>query len=172
MQLVKKGESKLLLFNGTNFLHLVLNVTEREDPLEGKFNVILAPVIQLQKPKPFNSGLNNYYEVIVYNITSEVENNTISEKSILHTQSSFVYSAANGLSKKELFELILLETDQNNSRHFFSYLSETKKKLWQLDKNAASIVDRCDFSLLKLGTKYRPYPELDLEDFFQPNGYS
>jgi hypothetical protein len=167
MKLIKKIDSRLKLFDGEKFLELIFKTKKNETPTLGKYNVYFAPVIQCEKPTLINKGItNNEFELVVHNLMSEDDNNTDSKKVIVHSQSSFLFSFDGELSKRELFELVLKQTDELNTGHFFSYLDVLRNKLRELDPKVAQVFEKFEFSLLKLGTEYRPYPEINYNDFF------
>ena len=167
MKLIKKIDSRLKLFDGEKFLELIYKTKTKDTPTLGKYNVYFAPVIQCEKPTLINKGIfNNEFELVVHNLMSEDDNNIDSKKVIVHSRSSFLFSSAGELSKKDLFELVLKQTDDLNTGHFFSYLDVLRNNLRELDPKVAQDVEKFEFSLLKLGTEYRPYPHINYNEFF------
>lgn len=167
MKLLTTSDTRVLLFNGVTFLKLVNKTVNSETPFEGKYTVGLEPVIESEYPTLKRKGnLSNEYELVIYNVIYQDPSNPNKDELIFKTRSSFLYTDENAMSEKELFEHLLTLTDKYTSEHFYSHLRKVQEKLWEIDPKTASTVEKFEFLLVKLGTKYRPFPNIDHRDFF------
>jgi hypothetical protein len=168
MKLIKTADTRTLIFNGVPFLKLVANAIKNDQKFDGKYSVPLEPWIECEKPRLFTKRLlHNEYEIVVYNIVAENYGDTNNDNHILRTRTSFIYTNQSGNSEKELFEDLLIQTDQYTTSHFFANVHKAKNKHWEIEPRTAAMLEDFEFLLVKLGTKYRPFPTIDHKEFFK-----
>lgn len=167
MKLIETADTRTVIFNGVPFLKLVTNSVDKGRDFEGKYSVALEPWIECEKPRLIKKAtLHCEFEVVVYNLISENYGDTNKDNQILRTRTCYIYTNEIGISEKDLFEQILIQTDQYNTSHFYSNLEKIKSKLWEIEPKTAATLEDFEFLLVKLGTKYRPFPQIDHRDFF------
>ena len=167
MKLIETADTRTLIFNGVPFLKLISNSVAKGRDFEGKYSVALEPWIECEKPRLIREASPyNEYEIVVYNLISENYGDSNRDNQILRTRTSFIYTNEIGISEKDLFENMLTQTDQYNTSHFYSNVEKAKNKLWEIEPKTAATLEDFEFLLVKLGTKYRPFPQIDHNDFF------
>ncbi|MBX2960313.1 MAG: hypothetical protein KF732_10195 [Flavobacteriales bacterium] len=164
MKLIKTSDKRLMLFEAKLFMSYLMEITKANPHKNISPLMVLVPVIQCEKPRLIKG---NEYEVTVHNLMSADDNNTDKEKVIVHTRCTFRFSHDEGMSKKDLFKLILDKTDENNSQNFYSYIETMKTKARSEFPELLKLIGECEYLILKLGTNYRPYPTFDYDNFFR-----
>ena len=165
MKLIDIVDFELSLFEVDLFLKLLYKKKQNNPYRSLSPDVTFGPMILCRKPKLYDAS-KGYFELIIRIQMSEEQDNPNSDKVIVETVAKFIFSYEDGISKKELFEKIIWSADELSCQQYFAFISLLKIKFKTLNENHSKNLQECEYNILKLGTKYRPLPNVDYDDFF------